>query len=143
MQDEIRAEGERRKEKLDHFYQDEFRTQIGISQTLSRLSPAASFRYVITELSRTGVTRYQDVKQAYNRFREELSQYADNVNGRRQQGHLPDNWFHQEEVPSLHVAAPRLSDSLSAASPDLLLLGICNVLFFMGTYVFFLRYDAT
>ena len=43
-QDEIREEGERRKDKLDRFYEDELGVQIGVSQTLSRLSPAASTR---------------------------------------------------------------------------------------------------
>ncbi|MEW6755380.1 MAG: ABC transporter permease subunit [Candidatus Latescibacterota bacterium] len=145
MQEEIRAEGESRKDKLDRFYEDEFRTQIGVSQTLSRLSPAASFRYVTTELSQTGVSRYQEVKKASKRFREELTQLNDDLNSRRQppQYRLPPDWFHQEQVPSLRVTAARLADSLGAATTDLLLLGIYNVLFFMGTYVFFLRYDAT
>jgi len=144
MIDEIRADGESRKDKLDRFYEDEFRTQIGVSQTLSRLSPAASFRYATTEMAGTGVRHYQDFKKSYKRFHDELEEYGDEVNDKRDnQGQLPADWFNKDQVPTMRLMSSRLGDTIDAITPDLMLLGVYNLLFFLGAYLFFIRYDVT
>ncbi|MFC1526240.1 ABC transporter permease subunit [Candidatus Latescibacterota bacterium] len=144
MVEEIRAEGEARKDKLDRFYQDEFRTQIGVSQTLSRLSPAASFRYATTEMAQTGISHYQEFKKSHRRFEDDFEEYAQQVNDRRgNDGELPADWYNSDEVPGWRLLAARLSDTIDAATVDVGLLVMYNVLFFMGTYMAFLRYDVT
>jgi len=142
-QDEIREEGERRKDKLDRFYEDELGVQIGVSQTLSRLSPAASFRYASAEMAQTGVTHYQEFRKSHRRFEEEFDEYAQGVFELRGNDELPDDWFKPDQVPGLRLLATRLDNTVDTVSVDLLLLGLYNLLFFMGAYVFFLRYDVT
>lgn len=44
---EIRQEAESRTHRLDTFYSDRRRQQIGLSENLSRLSPSASFTYAV------------------------------------------------------------------------------------------------
>lgn len=144
MMDEIRAEGESRKDKLDRFYEDEFRTQISVSQTLSRLSPAASFRYATTEMAGTGVRHYQDFKKSYKRFNDELEEYGDEINDKRDnRGQLPADWFNKDQVPTLRMMSSRIGDSIDAITPDLMLLAVYNLLFFLGAYLLFIRYDVT
>lgn len=144
MMDEIRAEGERRKDKLDRFYEDEFRTQISVSQTLSRLSPAASFRYATTEMAGTGVRHYQDFKKSYKRFRDEFEEFGDEINDKRDNnGRLPADWYNKDQVPSMRMVSPRIGDAIDTITADLVLLGVYNLLFFLGAYLFFIRYDVT
>ena len=43
----------------------------------------------------------------------------------------------------MNILPGRVDDAVSAAFTDVLLLGVFNVLFFMGSYLFFLKYDVT
>ena len=57
--------------------------------------------------------------------------------------HLPlgtDRWIADSLLEGL---AERLDDAIEAALMDILLLLVFNVLFFMLSYLFFLRYDVT
>lgn len=141
--DEVRAEGERTKQKLDRFYEDQFQTQIDISRTLSRLSPAASFRYATTELAGTGISLFDGHRQAGKRFQAEFAEYADQLYRQQNDGKLAAGWFQADQVPAMKLLLPRLDDTLSRIGADLLLLAVFNLLLFMGTYVSFLRYDVT
>jgi ABC-type transport system involved in multi-copper enzyme maturation permease subunit len=47
------------------------------------------------------------------------------------------------DVPRFHLFEESLEDSFNAASFDMLLLVVFNVLFFMLAYAVFLRYDIT
>ena len=143
VMDKIRAEGEGRKKKLDLFYQGESNTQIDLSKTLSRLSPASSFRYASTEIAHTGVGLFTGFKTAYQRFLDNFAEFADEINDQRNNNELSDQWFQPEAIPKFKFPVSRLDDTLNNIFVDLLLLGIYNVVFFLGTYVFFLRYDAT
>ncbi len=143
LADDIRQEGERRQAKLERYYQEEFRTQTEASMTMSRLSPAASYRYATTELSGTGVHLFAGFRKGYDRFRDDFGKYSEDLIERRQEGRLGDDWFQKDEVPAFEITRDRLNDVLDRISFDLLLLAVYNLLFFMGSYLFFLRYDVT
>jgi ABC-type transport system involved in multi-copper enzyme maturation permease subunit len=143
MQEDIRQEGERRQDKLERYYQEEFRAQTEASMTLSRLSPASSYRYATTELSGTGVHLFAGFRKGYDRFREDFEEYSQDLFQRRGDDRLGDDWFQKDEVPTFEIARDRLNDVLDRITFDLLLLVMYNLLFFMGSYMFFLRYDVT
>jgi ABC-type transport system involved in multi-copper enzyme maturation permease subunit len=144
LQEEMRQEGERRKDKLDRFYRDAFRDQTEASKTLSRISPAASYRYATTELAGTGTHLFDGFKQAYERFESDFEEYADGVNSQRgDQGQLPAGWYQPDQVPGFEMTRDRVDDAWNRIAIDLLLLGMFNVLFFISAYMFFLRYDVT
>ena len=65
-----------------------------------------------------------------------------NTCGEAVRGDYPD-WFKPDDLPRFDMQAERLNDSFNAALFDVLLLVVYNVLFFMLSYVFFLRYDIT
>lgn len=144
LQEQITQDGEARQEKLDRFYREEFATQTSVSKTLSRLSPAASFRYATTELAGTGISSFIAFRQAHERFEDEFDDFAEGINDQRNnQGRLPDGWFEADQLPQFQMIGTRLDDTIEQLSVDLLLLLVYNVLFFMGAYFFFLRYDVT
>ena len=54
----------------------------------------------------------------------------------------PD-WFKPDELPRFRMFEETLTDSFDAALYDILLLLLYNALFFLLSYLFFLRYDVT
>ncbi len=143
MEKKLQQEGERSKSKIDQFYQDQFQTQIRFSKTLSRISPSASFMYACTDLASTGVGLFNSFKLGYKRFRDEFREYGENLDDQRDKDKLVEDWLQIDQVPAMQILPVRLDDTIEAALTDLLLLGVFNVLFFMGSYLFFLRYDVT
>ena len=125
--------------KVNEHYHKELGQQIGLAQNLSRLSPLSSFAYAATDLAGTGVrdrTRFMDQLDAHRR---ELSIFG-------QQSWL-DAAARRDWDSRTIEGYPRFAYEESAVGdrinwPDLLALGMWNILFFMGAYLSFLRYDV-
>jgi ABC-type transport system involved in multi-copper enzyme maturation permease subunit len=142
LREELQQEGERRKSRLDDFYNDKVNGQIRISKTISRISPSASFKYAVTGLAETGTVLYDRFKSAYERFQEKFREYGDQLREKRNQDKLEKGWFNPDEMPRLSMFDETVADSINAVFVDILLMVIYNVLFFMGAFMMFLRYDA-
>lgn len=142
LREELQQEGERRKSRLDDFYNDKVNGQIRISKTISRISPSASFKYAVTGLAETGTVLYDRFKSAYERFQEKFREYGDQLMEKRNQDKLEKGWFNPDEMPRLNMFDETVADSINAVFVDILLMVIYNVLFFMGAFMVFLRYDA-
>lgn len=143
MRQELRQDGERRKNRLDQFYQDKLQTQIRVTQVLSRLSPSSSFTYAVSDLAGTGVGLFGAFRQAYELFQKQFREYGDELSQRRDNDELEEEWLQVDEIPTLRIVPARLDDAVTSATTDLLLLLVYNVLFFMGSHLVFLRYDVT
>ena len=139
----IYEEGTKRKRRLDQFYQDKLQTQIRVSKVLSRISPSASFIYASNDLAGTGVGLFDSFKRAYKRLGEEYREWGGDWDHKYHDDTLGDNWFQEGQIPGLTVVHKRLDDTISVILMDILLLLVFNVLFFMLTYLCFLRYDVT
>jgi ABC-type transport system involved in multi-copper enzyme maturation permease subunit len=145
----IREETEQRKRKLDGFYKDRMSRQTSLSQNLARLSPSASYLLAATRLAGTGPDLFAHFSDAVERFHgahdDFRSQMYGNVSWTR--GPDPDirdeDWFDPDDVPRLSMFSESLSEAFDGALFDILLLVVFNVLFFLLSYVFFLRYDVT
>lgn len=146
MQEEIDKDGNDRKAKIDQYYDEMLRDQINWSRNLSRISPSASFLFAATDLANTGVGMFTAFRQAYRRFGADFSEWgwAWDVAYHDNDGAHPDpGWLQLESVPALRIDPSRLDDTIDAVLLDILLLLVFNVLFFMLSYMFFLRYDVT
>jgi ABC-type transport system involved in multi-copper enzyme maturation permease subunit len=146
MQEEIDKEGEDRKEKIDQFYEDVLQDQIDWSRNLARISPSGSFLFATTDLAGTGVGLFTAFRLGYRRFGDEFSEWGwewDVAFHDNDEQHPDSGWFQLESIPSLRLLEARLDDTVEAALMDILLLLVFNVLFFMLSYMFFLRYDVT
>ena len=150
----IRQDAERRKHKLEEFYQDKMRTQIALSKNLARLSPSASFLFAATRLAGTGPQLSEHFQKARERFQEGHQEVRNNLfrtlyeSGRmeRVNGRMvvkDKDWFQPDDLPRFRLLTESVSDSFNQALFDILLLVVFNVLFFMLAFVFFLRYDIT
>ena len=142
----IRQEGESRTRRLDTFYQDRRQRQINLSKSLSRLSPSASFTYAVTALASTGTGFYSSFRTSYKRFDAEFHDWAGQWYHEFSQGdgkHPNKDWLQLDALPSMILVPRPMDDALSSATTDIVLLLISNVLLFMLSYTFFLRYDVT
>ena len=146
----LRKEADKRKNKLEKFYQDRMRSQVSLSQNLARVSPSASFLFATTRLAGSGPVLYRFFRQAQEKFSEAAQQFQrsmfnrDLVEWSPQGPKVKDpNWFKPDDLPHFEIFEERIGDSFNEALFDILLLVIYNVLFFMLSYTFFLRYDAT
>ena len=143
---EIRQEGESRMRRLDTFYRDRRLQQIGLSENLSRLSPSASFTYAVTALASTGIGFHSSFRSAYKRFDDEFRDWAGQWYWEFSKGdgkHPDKDWLHGDALPSMKLVATPMADAVSSALMDIVLLLVFNVLLFMLSYLFFLRYDVT
>lgn len=144
--EQIDDDGEKRKERIDAFYEDKLREQIEWSRNLSRLSPSASYVYAATDLAGTGLGLYGAFRGSYQRFVEEFVEWGNEWDTKyhdNDDDYPEENWLSPDNLPSWKLVAPRLDDTVTMAMTDILLLLVFNVLFFMLAYAFFLRYDVT
>jgi hypothetical protein len=146
----IQQDGERKKRKLEEFYQDKMSRQISYSKNLARLSPSASYLFAATRLAGTGPNLFDYFQKALDRFHQGHEEFRQSMYSRDimewgetgPQVKDPD-WFDPENLPRFDMYDENLGDSFDAALFDILLLAVFNVLFFMLSYTFFLRYDVT
>ena len=145
----IREETEQRKRKLDGFYKDRMSRQTSLSQNLARLSPSASYLLAATRLAGTGPDLFAHFSDAVERFHGAHDDFRNRMYGNVswRGGPNPDiqdeDWFDPGDVPRLSMFSESLSEAFDGALFDILLLVVFNVLFFLLSYVFFLRYDVT
>ena len=146
----IREDAEKRQNKLDKFFRDKLKAQIGLTQNLARISPSASYLFASTRLAGTGPDLFATFQKAHERFQQSQQEYqndlfrSDKIEWDRSGPKANDpEWFRADDLPRFEMKAERLNDSFNAALFDILLLVIYNVIFFMLSYVFFLRYDVT
>jgi ABC-type transport system involved in multi-copper enzyme maturation permease subunit len=146
----LQTESEERKHKLEKFYQDKTQTQIELGKNLARLSPSACSLFAMTRLAGTGPILFDQFHQAIVHYQDQHRQYmqgfysSDKIEWGPTGMTMKDpNWFHADDLPHFRIYEESLSASLDAALPDLLLVLMYNVIFFLLAYVFFMRYDVT
>jgi len=101
------------RKKLDDERKLKLRHRVSVAKDLTRISPSLSYVFAVTTFAHTGIEDRQSYDDLAEKSREE-------ANRRRKD----------------------LSESFETALPDVVLLMIINVLFFMCTYVAFMRYDV-
>ena len=126
-------------QKVNEQYQKQLEGQVYLAQYISRLSPLSSFVYAATDLAGTGV-------QDRNRFMDQLPDYRKAVSVFGQQAWIDaierEDWDSRttENYPKFVYQEPLLTDRVNWL--DILMLGMWNIIFFMGAYLSFLRYDV-
>ncbi len=125
--------------------------QIALTRWIARASPFACFAYASSEIADAGAShrrRYYDQLRGYQ---EDLLQYGHdeavrilrrNLEGettaRRTAGAGPDG----KPVPAFRYVSPAAREYLEMAAVDTGILAVLTVLFFLLTYLTFLRYDV-
>ncbi len=126
--------------RINEQYHKHLNEQIQLAQNISRLSPFSSFAYAVSDLANTGV-------RDRNRFMDQLPDYRKEVTvfGLERQIAAEETADYEDEAiiegyPQFRLEESAVVDRISWV--DILILGVWNVVFFMGAYLSFLRYDV-
>ena len=131
-------DGERR---IDEQFHNEMDVQIALGRNLSRISPLSSFAYVGTDLAGTGLADRHRFGRLIPGYRRSLTQfvYDRRIDAAERQHDL--HWYNMDGYPEFQFEESRLIDRI--AWVDILLLSVWSLLFYMGAFSSFLRYDVT
>jgi len=159
MQEFSKKQGDERQEKMDIFAEQvnerrrnksEARERLALS--LSRISPTASFSLAAADLASTSLELRSSFMEAANAYR---AQYAEFMvsKGVDQSGFQitfrhgnddaePPPPIDPRELPAFRYEPASIQASLGESLPDLGLLALFNLVFFVGSFIAFLRYDV-
>ena len=129
-------------EKINDQFQIEMAGQIQLAKSLSRISPLASFTYAVSDVAGTGIENRNRFMDLLVDYRKEITRFG------------LDQWiiydgeerwrdYTIEGYPKFAFKESRLQDRTELIFADILLLLVWNIVFFMGAYLSFLRYDVT
>jgi len=119
-----RANSER--EMLAEDYRNRFNRLVTVSKNITRISPAAAFTFLATDIAGTGMLEERRLKSAF-------LQYLDTLR----------NWNEEGERPAFAYQRSSVQDALGLGGlSNCLILVLFNILFFSGAHVAFLRYDV-
>ena len=134
--------------KLVEDFKRSMENQVALAGNLSRGSPMSSFVYAATEISGTGAEERDHFMKSIERHHADWRKYGEDKieefqeqQRKRQQGEEPTP-FDPSDYPRFIYRGPLLKDQLQAALRDVLVLAVWNIVFFMGAYLSFLRYDV-
>ena len=126
--------------------------QVNSGRNFTRISPTAIYQYVSEAIIGTGVDRFANLYTQIKRYKEILKNYIlDKDKGDPDSPHLLNEWHSVcisqkpvdfKSIPQFEERDLPLGASLHQAILDIGLLLLFNVVFFMGAFVSFLRYDV-
>jgi len=131
---------------VDNDFLSRKNSQLKIASILSRLSPLASLTFATTELANTGLLQMDNLFSLSQQFHNEAVReihsrgYQDDIPGAGMRMRM--GWIGADQIPQFQFQSTPLNRGLQACWVDILLLVIFNILFFVGAYVGFLKYDV-
>ena len=109
------------KEKLIEDYRNRLNSLVRVSKNVTRISPAAAFTFLATDIMGTGISEDRKLKRA-------AIQYA---------------YLSERNSPVFSYQRSSIKEVLGGGGlSNCLILILFNILFFTGAYVTFLRYDV-
>lgn len=119
--------------------------QAKLARNVGRISPAVAYACAAEILAETDLESHLRFLQEARQYRQEQIQYL-----RDQKAFGSEEWYRREAgekinkegIPLFSERAEPLSSSIRRASFDMVILVLLNVVFFLCTYLSFMRYDV-
>lgn len=127
-----------RVENLHNDYTNKLYNQATLTQRFSWISPASVFNYAAAQLARTNAGTYRNMLKRVRKYTDEFDKSQPFLFGGKHEEYLR---IMKEADRSFDVRQP-LDESLSLAMPNILILFLFTVLFFIAAYFVFLRYEV-
>lgn len=147
---EMREESEKRWRKIREDYLQRVEHQVQVSAMMSRASPSASFVFAASNLAESGVEDNARLREYAQKYKEGydvvMRQIMDEERRRREQG-LDQTQvagapaFDMKLFPEFNFEHLPPSRSLKSSFLDVGLLFTFTVIFFLGAFMKFMRYD--
>jgi len=129
-----RADSER--EMLTEDYRNRFNRLVKVSQNITRISPAAAFTFLATDITGTGMSEERKLKRAVLEYMDIIRDWLEDMD-------ITRDWDDQKsDSPVFSYKSSSYREALGVGGlSNCLILILFNILFFTGAYVTFLRYD--
>jgi len=128
---------------IERDYQIKMRQQQKLAVNLSRISPASALMFSSMSLARTGVNEHERFLNSVKAYKPIFTKWINTKIGTAPppgEGQQPK--LDLSDMPQQEFTPEVFSDSVTRMLPDLFLLVFLIILFFVGAYVSFLRYDV-
>jgi ABC-type transport system involved in multi-copper enzyme maturation permease subunit len=143
IQQRLTAKIDEKNAAIERDYQLKMRGQQNLAVNLSRISPASALMFSSMSLARTGISEHERFLNSVKTYKPIFTKWVNakmmrNLNlsgGEQPKPELSD-------MPQFEFIPERLSESLVRMLPDLALMVFLIILFFVGSYVSFLKYDV-
>lgn len=140
VQKDINTQTEAKYAELDEDYQLKRRKQQILAMTLSCISPASALEFGAMSLGKIGIHEHERFLNSINAYRWVFIKWKETKEGPSGIGNLEEPDF--SEMPQFEFRPESLRDSFARAMPDFLIIILMSILFFIGAFVSFLRYDV-
>jgi len=152
--EEARKRIQKRWERVLDFNRKKINGQADLAVILSRISPSAAYVYAATQITGTGIADFRALRQDIKRFggeyedtmrriREERRKQTKDIEDQAQRQQIMNAKVDIEQLPKFRFHERSFSECINSSLIDLVLLVIFNVLFFLGAFLKFMRYDVT
>lgn len=142
LQQSLTGKIDERNAAIERDYQAKMNQQQKLAVNLSRISPTSAMMFGTMSLARTGVNEHDRFLSSVRTYKPIFTKW---VNAKMMQGNIfggeqikPD----LSDMPQHEFIPERLEDSFKRVLPDIILMIFLIILFFVGAYVSFLRYDV-
>jgi ABC-type transport system involved in multi-copper enzyme maturation permease subunit len=143
IQQRLTAKIDEKNAAIERDYQVKMRGQQNLAVNLSRVSPASALMFSCMSLARTGISEHERFLNLVRSYKPIFTKWVNakmmktlNMGG----GEQPKPEL--SDMPQFEFKPERLSESVKRMLPDLVLMVFLIILFFVGSYVSFLRYDV-
>jgi len=125
IQQRLTAKIDERNAAIERDYQVKVRGQQKMAVNLSRISPASALMFSSMSLAKTGISEYE-------RFLSSIRTYKP----------IFTKWINERMIRTYNLSGETFGDSFSRMLPDLVLMAVLIILFFVGAFVSFSKYDV-
>jgi len=132
--------------KIDEEYQAKQRKQEILAMNLSRISPASALTFGAISLGKTGVREHENFLNSLRLYKSVFSEWIITKNiqaiDERKGIFTPPPKLDNSDMPQFEFKPESIQDSFARAIPDFTILILMIIIFFIGTFVSFLKYDV-
>jgi ABC-type transport system involved in multi-copper enzyme maturation permease subunit len=140
LQSDMRRRVAEERGKINEQFRQAMDAQIDLTRLLTRLSPAATFTVAVCDLSGTGVQEKEHFRDLLKRFNSQWVDYSySKFDPEIFDG---DKELDLSDHPIFTYESLTFNDRIQETFIDLLILVVWNLIFFMGAYLSFMRYDV-
>jgi ABC-type transport system involved in multi-copper enzyme maturation permease subunit len=128
---------------VEREYKTRMRQQQTLAVNLSRVSPASALMFASMSLGRTGVSEHERFLNSVKTYKPIFSKWI-NIKISNSQAPEPGQQTKLDlsDMPQHEFRPEGFSESMKRMLPDLFLMVFLIILFFVGAYVSFIRYDV-
>ena len=143
FQQRLTSKIDERNAAIERDYQAKMRGQQKLAVNLSRISPASALMFSTMSLARTGISEHERFLNSVKNYKPIFTKWINakmmrslNLGG----GEQPKPEL--DDMPQHKFIPERLGDSIKRMLPDLVLMILLIIVFFVGAYISFIRYDV-